>query len=87
MTTYPAHTLPVSKGPTLKQIADKVLPAAKVGIMATYAFVTSLVSSILGVLGLGSFVVAAFLVNPIVGFVVLGISLLVLDKAVKRERA
>lgn len=47
-------------------------------------FAVSLVVSYLGALGLLSFTVAGFLANRIIGFIVLGVCLLILDKAVKR---
>lgn len=59
--------------------------AVGVAIQKTKVFLVSLVVSYLGVLGLLSFVVAGFLLNRIIGFVVLGVVLLILDKAVKRE--
>jgi hypothetical protein len=45
-------------------------------------FVLSLTVSYLSVLGLGSFVVAGFLLHPVAGFVVLGTCLLILHKAI-----
>lgn len=76
MTTYP-----VSKPSWPLKAADvlgKTMVAAK-------PFVTSLVVSYLGALGLLSFVVAGFIASKLIGFIVLGVCLLVLDKAVKRE--
>lgn len=49
------------------------------------SYIVSFISSYLGVLGMICFAVAGFLLNVIVGFVVLGVVLLIMDKAVKHE--
>ena len=97
MSTYPLRAArpsvqaspPNASSTNQDRLADKVAAAARVTKFTfgkSVSFVVSLLTSILGVLGLASFTVAGFLLNTIVGFVVLGFVLLLLDKAVRRER-
>lgn len=83
MTTYtPSHPQQLADNHWSARAA-KLIAQTPTATKATIAFVTSLVASVLGVLGLAAFVVAGFIVCNVLGFVVLGVVLLLLDKAAK----
>lgn len=82
MTTYPVS---VSSRTPVK--ASSLIKACAREVQRGLAFVFAFTISYLSVLGLASFTIAGFLVSPILGFVVLGVCLLILHKAVTAEES